>query len=92
MDIEIDAALAWSIGMLTDAVTPFSIVPTDLKQGNGSPDAIADFVFQKCTLLLAAGVPPDVSSALRLRVKLATPDGSTSRTLLDIESIDFALK
>jgi hypothetical protein len=96
IDIEVGAALKWQSGRL-DAVTPFSILPTDIKPtGRGgastAADALAAFVHDKCTALLGTSIPPDVIPMLRLRVKLATLDTDASRrTLLDLNAIDFPL-
>jgi hypothetical protein len=91
MDLEVGASLVWQNGKLTGA-TPFSILPKDIKPAGGTADDVADFVFRKCQDLLGTGVPADVSPVLRLRVKLATRDPDpTSRTVLDITAIDFAL-
>src|SRR5262249_30211709 len=66
MKLEVSASIVWKNGKLT-GVTPFSILPTDIKPRSGSAQDVARFVFDKYKALLGTTVPADVSPALRLR-------------------------
>lgn len=91
LKLEVGASLVWQAGKL-NGVTPFCILPPDIKPGNGTAGALATFVFDKYDALLKTGAPTGVGLALRLRVKLATPDDPPQqRTLLDMAAIDFPI-
>lgn len=89
LKLEVGASLVWQAGKLR-GVTPFFILPPDITPGDGTTTSLTAYVFDKYTELLRTGAPSDVALALRLRVKLSTPDAPPmQRTLLDIAAIDF---
>jgi len=96
LDLETGLSLLWSKGAMSMA-TPFSILPVDIKPGNGTAKDISDVVQKKCEKLLGgtSKKPSETdSAAIRVRVKITAPDNNTPhgrRTLVEIPAVDFAL-
>jgi hypothetical protein len=96
LNVDAGISLIWTKGSMA-GVTPFSILPADIKPGKGTVPELVQFVSDKCKELVGGALirPSETDSAsIRLRVKITAADKDTpsgSRTLIDAPATDFEL-